>query len=78
MFVCFLGLLHYQRFDLGVTISVFYEQAALAHLESIIYDPHESDPSHHGPNGVDGEDDAGVSGSDGDGTNANGEAGERD
>ena len=32
------------------------EQAALAHLESIIYDPHEADASHYGPNGVDGED----------------------
>lgn len=47
---------------------MFYEQAALAHLESIIYDPHESDPSHDGPNSVDGED--GVAGSDEDGADA--------
>lgn len=39
------------------------EQAALAHLESIIYDPHESDSSPHVPNGMDGEEGA-LSGSD--------------
>lgn len=39
------------------------EQAALAHLESIIYDPREADSSHRGPHGVDGKDGA-LSGSD--------------
>jgi len=46
---------------LGAIDTVFYKQAALAHLESIIYDPHHSDPSHDGTNGVNGTDE-GVSG----------------
>jgi hypothetical protein len=50
---------------------VSYEQAALAHLESSFYDPHNFGPSHDELDGINEDE-----GSDGDG-HANEEAGER-
>jgi hypothetical protein len=49
----FFGLLHFQRLILVPSI---YKQVALAHLESIIYDPHHSDSSLDEPSVVNGTD----------------------